>query len=108
MMRAAVRCDDILGLSQSYDQPRTKASKEELEVVGRFLRSGQHAYRNHRESVAAIVVTLFNDQTPPADVEMMYIKETVFGVRDGAPLMDRSHPCLAALAAAYTGACDCV
>ena len=34
--------------------------------------------------------TLFNDQTPPADVEMMYIKETVFGVRDGAPLMDRS------------------
>ena len=55
-----------------------------------------------------IVVTLFNDQTPPADVEMMYIKETVFGVRDGAPLMDRSHPCLAALAAAYTGACNCV
>ena len=50
------------------------------------------------------MVTLFNDQTPPADVEMMYIKETVFGVRDG----DRSHPCLAALAAAYTGACNCV
>ena len=55
---------------------------------GSFLRSGQHVYRNHRESAAAIVVTLFNDQTPPADVEMMYIKETVFGVRDGAPLMD--------------------
>ena len=45
-----------------------------------------------------IVVTLFNDQTPPADVEMLYIKETVFGVRDGAPPMDRSHPCIAALA----------
>jgi len=39
---------------------------------------------------------------------VVYIKETVFGVRDGAPLMDRSHPCLAALAAAYTGACNCV
>ena len=79
-----------------------------LEVVGRFLRSSQHAYRNHRERVAAIVVTLFNDQTPADDVEMLYIKETVFGVKDGAPLMDRSHPCLAALAAAYTGACNCV
>ena len=45
-----------------------------------------------RESVAAIVVTLFNDQTPPADVEMLYIKETVFGVRDGAPLMDHTTP----------------
>ena len=71
-------------------------------------KSPQHAYRNHCESVAAIVVTLFNDQTPPADAEMMYIKETVFGARDGASLMDRSHPCLAALAAAYTGACNCV
>ena len=54
------------------------------------------------------MVTLFNDQAPPADVEMMYIKETVFGVRDGAPLMDCSHPCRAALAAAYTGACNLV
>ena len=75
-----------------------------MATSGRFLRSGQQAYRNHLESVAAIVVTLFNDQTPQADVEMMYIKETVFGVRDG----DRSHPCLAALAAAYSGACNCV
>ena len=84
-----------------------------LARLGRFLRSGQHAYRsNHREtpgeSVAAIVVTLFNDQTPPADVEMLYIKETVFGMRDGAPLMDCSHPCITALAAAFTGACNCV
>ena len=34
MMRAAVRCYDILGLLQSYDKLRTKAPKEELEVVG--------------------------------------------------------------------------
>jgi hypothetical protein len=59
----------------------------------------QHAYRNHRDEVAAIMVKLF-DQTLLADVEMLYIKETVFGVRDGAPLMDCTHPCLVALAAA--------
>ena len=65
----------------------------------KFLSSGQHAYRNHRDEVAAITVQLF-DQTLLADVEMLCIKETVFGLRDGAPLMDCTQPCLVALAAA--------
>jgi hypothetical protein len=43
-----------------------------------FLASGQHTCRNHHDKVAAIVVKLF-DQTLPAYVEMLYIKETVFG-----------------------------
>jgi hypothetical protein len=64
----------------------------------KFLSSGQHAYRNRRDEVAAITVKLF-DQTLLADMEMLYIKETVFGVRDGAPLMDCTHPCLVVLAA---------
>jgi len=64
----------------------------------KFLSSGQHAYRNHRDEVAAITVQLF-DQTLLADVEMLCIKETVFGLRDGAPLMDCTQPCLVALAA---------
>jgi hypothetical protein len=51
------------------------------------------------DKVAAITVKLF-DQTLLADMEMLYIKETVFCVRDGAPLMDCTHPCLVALAAA--------
>ena len=65
----------------------------------KFLSSGQHAYRNHpgRDEVAAITVQLF-DQTLLADVEMLCIKETVFGLRDGAPLMDCTQPCLVALA----------
>jgi hypothetical protein len=63
----------------------------------KFLSSGQQAYSNHRDEVAAIAVKLF-DQTLLADVEMLYIKETVFGVRDGAPLMDCTHPCLVTLA----------
>jgi hypothetical protein len=67
----------------------------------KFLSSGQHANRNHSDEVAAITVKLFN-QTLLADasVEMRYIKETLFGVREGAPLMDCTHPCLVALATA--------
>jgi hypothetical protein len=65
----------------------------------KFLSSGQHTYSNHSDKVAVIMVKLF-EQTLLADVEMHYIKETVFGVQDGAPLMDCTHPCLVALAAA--------
>jgi hypothetical protein len=65
----------------------------------KFLSSGQQENRNCRDEVAAITVKLF-DQTLLANKEMIYIKETVFGVRDGAPLMDCTHPCLVALAAA--------
>jgi hypothetical protein len=70
----------------------------------KFLTSGQHTSRNCRavapDKVAAITVKLF-DQTLLADMEMFYIKETVFCVRDGVPLMDCTHPCLVALAAAW-------
>jgi hypothetical protein len=37
----------------------------------------------------------------PDDVEMLYIKETVFGVQNEALLMDSTHPCRIALAAIY-------
>jgi hypothetical protein len=64
----------------------------------KFLSRGQHTYHNHSDEVAAITAKLF-DQTLLADVEMLYIKESVFGVQYGAPLMDCTHPCLVALAA---------
>jgi hypothetical protein len=51
------------------------------------------------DKVAAITVKPF-DQKLLADMKMLYIKETIFGVRDGAPLMDCKHSCLVALAAA--------
>jgi hypothetical protein len=56
---------------------------------------------------ATIVVSLF-EHTPQGDVEMLYIKETVFGVRNGAQLIDSDHPCLVELATTYKGACYCV
>jgi hypothetical protein len=54
------------------------------------------------DEVAAITVKTVKlfDQTLLADMEMLYINETVFGVLDGAPLMDCTHPCLVTLAAA--------
>ena len=73
-----------------------------LRLSYRFLCSGQHTYSNNSDKLenAVIVVTL------PAGVEMLSSlhQRSMFGdeigVRDGAPLMDRTHPCLVALAAA--------
>jgi hypothetical protein len=56
---------------------------------------------------AAILVSLF-EHTQQGDVEMLYIKETVFGVRNGAELIDSDHPCLVELATTYKDACYCV
>jgi hypothetical protein len=70
-----------------------------------FLSSCQHAYRNHSYRIVVIVVKLF-DQTLLVDVAMLYIKETLFGVQDGEPLMDSTHPdpvTLAALLQHHTG-----
>jgi hypothetical protein len=70
-----------------------------------FLSSSQHCdtKHNHSNKVAAIVVMLSN-QTLQVDVEtwMLYIKETVFGMQDGAQLINHTYPsgCLIALAAA--------
>ena len=68
----------------------------------KFLSIGQHASRNCHGRAGRSCSDHCEAGRPTllADMEMLYIKETVFGVRDGAPLMDCTHPCLVALAAA--------
>jgi hypothetical protein len=48
------------------------------------------------------------EQTPPGDVEMLYIKEPGLACCNGAQLMDHSQPCLVELAASYKGAWHCL
>jgi hypothetical protein len=71
----------------------------QLQVTSFSPAASTHPVNVTPDEVAAITVKLF-DQTLLADMEMLYIKETVFCVRDAAPLMDCTHPCLVALAAA--------
>jgi hypothetical protein len=68
----------------------------------KFLSNDQHASRNchGRAGRSSSEHGEAGRPTLLADMEMLYINETVFGVRDGAPLLDCTHPCLVALAAA--------
>ena len=52
-----------------------------------------HAARNHQLLVRAKVVKLF-EQTPADDVRLISIKEEVFGIPDGRPIIDNKHPVL--------------
>ena len=48
-----------------------------------------HAGKQHRDRVAEGVASLFH-QT--ADIQTNWVKETVFGVKDGAPILSDEHP----------------
>ena len=80
-------------MASSYPRLQANSPKEELSVIKRILRSGQHAYRQHRDLTAKDVLELFM-QTAPADIEMLHVKEAVFGVLDGAPILAEGHPAL--------------
>jgi len=104
ILRHIVLAEDIdeLGSSGLYDRAASAHPKEERAVLTRILRSGQHAARKHRLGLAAIVRALF-EQTPPSEADMLYIKETVFGVKEGAPIMASNHPAIVELFSVYSG-----
>jgi hypothetical protein len=79
MMCAIVQYNNIQGLTKIYYRLLVNSPKAEVEVVSCFLSCGHHTYSFHCNSTAVLVVSLFQ-QTLQDDVEMLYIKETIFGV----------------------------
>ena len=61
IIRNHIISKDVDGLAESFDSLRDKSPKAEMTLLGRWLRSGQHAARKHREKVAEIVASLFKD-----------------------------------------------
>jgi predicted GNAT family acetyltransferase len=84
--------DDI---ANEYDDMRKFYPAGETTMVIRFLRSGQHAARQHRENVAKIVASLFKDT--PTDAALVHVKKEVFGVEGGKAIMKDDHPAITAL-----------
>jgi hypothetical protein len=86
---------DMDQIADSYDDMRKSYPAGEMLMVTRFLRTGQHAARQHRENVAKIVASLFKDT--PTDAALVYVKKEVFGVEDGSAIMLPDHPAIKAL-----------
>ena len=102
IMRNIVTSEDIFGMAGTYSRLQANSPREELLVIKRILRSGQHAYRKHRDFTARHVLDLFK-QTAPSDIEMLHVKEAVFGVLDGARILAEDHPALSELFQNFQG-----
>ena len=55
VLRNYIIDNDIDGLADHYDTLRDKSDKGEKKMVAKFLRSAQHAARQHREYIAFII-----------------------------------------------------
>ena len=59
-----------------------------------MAQSHAHAARNHRAAVAAAVFRLFvnTPDSVPENKILNFVKEEVFGISDGRPIVDKDHP----------------
>ena len=104
IMRSVVQREDIKGLATLYGTLQDKYPSVEEDAARRILRSGQHAVRNHRVRIAEVVIDLF---LPTSGMDINYVKEAVFGIKDGAPIMENKHPAVEELFRIYNGPGNC-
>ena len=83
---------DVDGLAGSYDSLRDKSPKAELNLLNRWVRSGQHAARGHREKVAEIISSLFKDTQH--DEALVHKTKSVFNVDGGSAIVSQHHPAM--------------
>ena len=87
--------NDMDGLAAHYDSLRATSAGGEKDVVAKFIRSGMHSARQHRELIAKFVALLFSPT--PDQPALNYVKKTVFDVDDGGPILGPEHPAMIAL-----------
>ena len=63
--------------------------------------SQAYAARSFREGIQYLVAELFNQST---DEAVNYVKQTVFGVSNGNPILSDDHPVVVAMLATHEGA----
>ena len=79
----------IGNFGDSFDELHDAVQKS-LPLLLAHLRMPQgHAWKHHRAKMAEAVAALFHET---ADPQINWVKETVFGVKDGAPLLSGTHP----------------
>ena len=93
----AAHCDSL------RESEKTMAPGGEKTMVHRFIRSGMHAARQHRELIGKLVGLLFSPT--PDQPALNYVKKTVFDVDVGEAILEAEHPAMVALRDQPTGDC---
>ena len=72
---------------------RSQKSNNVDELAKKFSMSHAHAAANHQARIRDMIKRLFL-QSPAGDLKMRFIKQEVFGIEDGAPIMADDHPAI--------------
>lgn len=97
LMRSWFANNNYGGYGQLYEKLRQAAPKAETSILTRFCKASLHTQRIHRRNVSDIIARLF--EHTPGDVKLNVVKEKVFGVQNGEPIMTEDHPVIAELLA---------
>jgi hypothetical protein len=89
LARNIIISKNIGGFAEHYERLREQNTKSERQLLAKLRLSHQHALQNHRVHLRQIISELF-EQT--YDSKINFIKQSVFGVDDGAPIIGRDHP----------------
>jgi hypothetical protein len=69
---------------------RSEKSSNSKILGNKVAASHAHAVRNHKDYVSRMVAKLF--RATPDDKKLCFVKEEVFGIKDGAPIIGPDHP----------------
>ena len=101
ILRNIVISHDVGGYAEHYDSLLAARPQAVMQLVRRRRDSQAHAVRNFRERIQYLVAELFNKSTNEA---VNYVKQTVFGVSNGNPIISNEHPVVVAMLATHEGA----
>ena len=71
-------------------QARSQKTNDQKALGTKCAASHAHATREHRGYVRNAVAKLFQDT--PGDKKLCFVKEEVFGIKGGGPIIDTDHP----------------
>jgi hypothetical protein len=91
MVRDAVITKDVGGIAHSYDKCVTQWPSEETKYLAELSKAQGKIANAHHKLAAEILSKLLTTTSEPA---INYVKEAVFGLKEGAAI---SHPTLKAL-----------
>lgn len=89
IVRSAVINHNVGNFGRVFDELYS-AHPPSLKIVLRKLRAGhQHCAKFHHSRIARVISSLFRQTSDPL---VNYVKDKVFGVKDGAPILADDHP----------------
>ena len=91
MLTGIVIANNLDGYGEIYNMMKAVEPKQENAIACSFTRTRQHACRQNREQVGQVVARLF---AQTSDLEIKYVRGTVFCVGDAAPVMAKGDPAM--------------